>query len=186
MSLETTRKPNAQNRAPQMRLSGQPALKVRRGGRAPPKAKSCAKSCGASSAPCRRERRRRGARFAVRCHVNVLPPCPAPRPSRARPLRVAQGQRGGRYHDEHLHAPVLRGTLHVLRHQSAAWGAACVCWAWVPPLGDSDGQDKHLHAPVLRGDNTPCATSCATPCAASFTCPSFTCRPRAAWGAVPR
>ena len=33
---------------------------------------------------------------------------------------------------------------------------------------------------------TSCATSCGTFCAASFTCPSFTCHPRAAWGTVPR
>jgi len=42
----------------------------------------------------------------------------------------------------------------------AAWGAACVCWAWVPPLEDNACQDDHLHAPV---------------CAASFTCTPFTC-----------
>jgi len=26
-----------------------------------------------------------------------------------------------------------------------------VCWAWVPPLKDDNGQDKPLHAPALRG-----------------------------------
>jgi len=33
-------------------------------------------------------------------------------------------------------------------HSRAAWGFACVCWAWVPPLEDDNGQNKHLHAPV--------------------------------------
>jgi len=31
----------------------------------------------------------------------------------------------------------------------AAWGAACVRWAWVPPMEGDDNQYKHLHAPVL-------------------------------------
>ena len=30
-------------------------------------------------------------------------------------------------------------------------GAACVCWAWVPPLEDDACHDEHLHAPVLCG-----------------------------------
>ena len=49
----------------------------------------------------------------------------------------------------------------------AAWGAACVCWAWVLPLEDGGGyHDEHLHAPVFRGaQHAP-----ATPCAMSFTC----------------
>jgi len=33
-------------------------------------------------------------------------------------------------------------------HPKVAWGAACVCRAWVPPLENEDGQDEHLHAPV--------------------------------------
>ena len=32
-----------------------------------------------------------------------------------------------------------------------ALGAACVCWAWVPPLEDGACQDEHLHAPILCG-----------------------------------
>jgi len=32
----------------------------------------------------------------------------------------------------------------------AALGAACVCWAWVPPLEDDEFHDEHLHASVLR------------------------------------
>ena len=35
-------------------------------------------------------------------------------------------------HDEHLHAPILRG-------------------AWVPPLEDGACHDEHLNAPILRG-----------------------------------
>jgi len=30
----------------------------------------------------------------------------------------------------------------------AAWGVACVCWAWVTPLKDNACHDKHLHAPL--------------------------------------
>ena len=29
-------------------------------------------------------------------------------------------------------------------------GAVRVCWAWVPPLEDDDGQDKYLYAPVAQ------------------------------------
>ena len=56
----------------------------------------------------------------------------------------------------HLQTPVLRRVLHVpVLHvftccrPKAAWGAACVYWAWVPPLEDGDRQDMHLHAPVI-------------------------------------
>ena len=90
----------------------------------------------------------------------------------------------------------------------ALWGAACVCWAWVPPLEDGACHNEYFRAPVLRGaqhalrllqsdctahsrsldsvlstaPNTSSATSCVTSpamsCAASFTCPSFTCHLR--------
>ena len=33
----------------------------------------------------------------------------------------------------------------------AAWGAACVCMAWVSPLEDDSCHDEELQAPVLRG-----------------------------------
>jgi len=56
---------------------------------------------------------------------------------------------------------VLCGAQHVLRRvlyvpvlyvsPKAAWEADCVCWAWVPPLGDVDRKDKPLHNLVLRG-----------------------------------
>ena len=34
--------------------------------------------------------------------------------------------------------------------RASAW-AACVCWAWVPPLEDSAQRDERLRVPVLRG-----------------------------------
>jgi len=38
------------------------------------------------------------------------------------------------------------------RHSRAAWGAAHVCWAWVPPLEDGHvDRAEYLPAPVLRG-----------------------------------
>jgi len=137
--------------------------------------KSCATSCGTSSAKS----------FATSCTT---------RPSRAHLSLIAQGKRGGR------HACVGRGSRHwkmtcatmntstppsstapntstlppstapnmssatssvtscatscaaslacssFTCHRRESVGAARVCWAWVPPLEDDDGEDKHLHA----------------------------------------
>jgi len=45
-------------------------------------------------------------------------------------------------------------------------GAACVCWAWAPPLEDGACHDEHLTLPSFAAPSTSSATSCAT----SFTC----------------
>ena len=50
--------------------------------------------------------------------------------------------------------------------------------------GGVAGRARAARAPKAKSCATSCGTSSATPCAASLTCPSFTCRPRKAWGAV--
>ena len=82
----------------------------------------------------------------------------------------------GACHDEHLHAPVLRGAKHVLRHvlhhapRHALRRVLRVLILNVPPKGRRGGRcacvgrgfrrwkvmmGKHLHAPVLRGTHAP-------------------------------
>jgi len=84
--------------------------------------------------------------------VARLPQRPAPRPSRARPSRVAQGQRGGR------HAFVGRGFR--------LWKMARATMCTFMLLSS---------AAPSTSSATSCATSSATSSAASFTYPPFTC-----------
>jgi len=50
--------------------------------------------------------------------------------------------------------PALHSALHVLvlrvPSKGRRGGTARVCWVWVSPLEDDDGQDNNRHAPVLR------------------------------------
>ena len=99
-----------------------------------------------------RRARRPGLKARSFAHSAVRPPQrPAPRPLRARPSRVAQGQRGGR------HAYVGR-ELRRLKMARATTNTFTL--------------------PSSAAPSTSSATSCATSCAASFTCLSFKCRPR--------
>jgi len=84
------------------------------------------------------------------------PPRPVPRPLRARPSRVAQGQRGG------WHECVGRGFR-----------------LWKMTMEKISTFTLPSSAAPDTPSATSCTTSCAISCAASFTCSSFTCRPRA-------
>ena len=94
-------------------------------------------------------------------------PAPRPSPSRARPSRVAQGQRasvGGRTRvllcwAGLRHWKMTMNTLPSCAESftcpsftcrpRVARGAVCACWAWVTPLEDEDEQVKHLHTSKL-------------------------------------
>ena len=89
-------------------------------------------------------------------------------------------------HDEHLHAPVLRG-LHVLVLHVSTKGRrgrrhACVGRGfrrWKMTIDKLNTFTLPSSAAPDTSSATSCAMSCAMSCAASFKCSSFTCRPSA-------